>query len=277
MLDIKRLRQDPEAIAKELKRRSYDFDVESFNALEQQRKTLSIRTQELQSERNTRSKSIGQAKSKGEDIQPLLAEVAHLGDRLKQAEDDLSTVNQTLNDLVMGLPNLLHESVPAGKSEDDNVELHKWGTIPSFDFEVKDHVDLGATDGLMDLEAGAKLTGSRFVVMRSGMARMHRALIQFMLNTHIEEHGYQEVYVPYMVNANSLHGTGQLPKFEEDLFKLKGEQEYYLIPTAEVPVTNLYRDTIVNEANLPIAHVCHTPCFRSEAGSYGRDTRGLIR
>lgn len=277
MLDIKLLRQDPDAIAEQLKCRSYHFDVESFNVLEQQRKTLSVRTQELQNERNTRSKSIGQAKAKGEDIQPLLAQVADLGDRLKQAEEELSALNQSINDVVMSLPNLLDDSVPEGKSEDDNVELRKWGTIPDFDFDVKDHVDLGAVDGLMDFEAGVKLTGSRFVVMRSDMARMHRALIQFMLNTHIEEHDYKEVYVPYMVNADSLRGTGQLPKFEEDLFKLNTEQEYYLIPTAEVPVTNLFRNTIVSDTDLPIRYVCHTPCFRSEAGSYGRDTRGLIR
>ncbi|MCK5727219.1 MAG: serine--tRNA ligase [Thiotrichaceae bacterium] len=277
MLDIKRLRQNPEAIAEQLKRRSYDFDVESFNSLEQERKALSIRTQELQNERNTRSKSIGQAKAKGEDIQPLLAEIADLGDSLKTAEDELSVLNQTIHHLLMSIPNLLDESVPEGKSEDDNVELRQWGTIPHFDFTIKDHVDLGAADGLMDFEAGVKLTGARFVVMRSHMARMHRALIQFMLNTHSDEHGYQEVYVPYIVNADSLRGTGQLPKFEEDLFKLDSEQEYYLIPTAEVPVTNLFRDTIIKEADLPITHVCHTPCFRSEAGSYGRDTRGLIR
>ena len=285
MLDIKLLRNDIDAVAKQLAKRSFTLDTQAFQALEDKRKTLQTTTQDLQNERNTRSKSIGQAKAKGEDIQPLLAEVADLGDKLKSAEQDLSALQTEIDSIVMGLPNLLDEAVPAGKSEDDNVEVSTWGEPATFDFEVKDHVDLGAKDGLMDFEAASKITGSRFVVMRAGMARMHRALIQFMLDTHINENGYTELYVPYMVNEESLFGTGQLPKFAEDLYKIqngdkdadKSEQNYYLIPTAEVPVTNLVRGEIVDADSLPIKHTAHTPCFRSEAGSYGRDTRGLIR
>ena len=277
MLDIKLLRSDLAGVAEQLKKRNFTLDTAQFQALEDKRKTLQTATQELQNERNTRSKSIGQAKAKGEDIQPLLAEVADLGDKLKTAEQDLSALQTEIDDIVMGIPNLLQDSVPMGKTEDDNVEISTWGKKPSFDFEPKDHVDLGAKDGMMDFEAASKLTGSRFVVMRDGMARMHRALIQFMLDTHTAEHGYKEVYVPYMVNEDSLYGTGQLPKFAEDLFKIEGEQNYYLIPTAEVPVTNLVRDEILNADQLPMRYTAHTPCFRSEAGSYGRDTRGLIR
>ena len=285
MLDIKLLRNDIDAVAKQLAKRNFALDTSLFQALEDKRKALQTATQDLQNERNTRSKSIGQAKAKGEDIQPLLAEVADLGDKLKAAEQGLSTLQAEIDDIVMGIPNLLDDSVPEGKSEDDNVEVSKWGSPPTFDFEVKDHVDLGSPNGLMDFESASKLTGSRFVVMRAGMARMHRALIQFMLDTHINEHGYTEVYVPYMVNEESLFGTGQLPKFAEDLYKIqsgakeadKSEQNYYLIPTAEVPVTNLVRNEIVDADSLPIKYTAHTPCFRSEAGSYGRDTRGLIR
>ncbi len=277
MLDIKLLRNDLAGVAEQLKKRNFDLDTAQFQALEDKRKTLQTATQDLQNERNTRSKSIGQAKAKGEDIQPLLAEVADLGDKLKTAEQDLSALQTEIDDIVMGIPNLLQESVPMGKSEDDNIEISTWGEIPQFSFEPKDHVDLGAKNGAMDFEAASKLTGSRFVVMRDGMARMHRALIQFMLDTHTAEHGYKEVYVPYMVNEDSLYGTGQLPKFAEDLFKLEGEQNYYLIPTAEVPVTNLVRDEILDADQLPVRYTAHTPCFRSEAGSYGRDTRGLIR
>ena len=277
MLDIKRLRNDLDAVAAQLKRRGFELDVAQFQALEDKRKSLQAKTQELQNERNTRSKSIGQAKAKGEDIQPLLAEVADLGDRLKAAETELATLQGEIEQIVKGIPNLLHDSVPAGHSEADNVEISRWGEPPEFDFEPKDHVDLGVPHGWMDFEAATKLTGSRFVVMRNGMARLHRALIQFMLDTHTGEHGYTEVYVPYIVNEDSLYGTGQLPKFAEDLFKLEGEQNYYLIPTAEVPVTNLVRNEIVPENELPIQYTAHTPCFRSEAGSYGRDTRGLIR
>ena len=277
MLDIKLLRNDLAGVAEQLKKRNFVLDTAQFQALEDKRKTLQTATQDLQNERNTRSKSIGQAKAKGEDIQPLLAEVADLGDKLKTAEQDLSALQTEIDDIVMGIPNLLQDSVPMGKTEDDNVEISTWGKIPQFDFEPKDHVDLGAKDGMMDFEVASKLTGSRFVVMRDGMARMHRALIQFMLDTHTSEHGYREVYVPYMVNEDSLYGTGQLPKFAEDLFKLEGEQNYYLIPTAEVPVTNLVRGEILNADQLPMRYTAHTPCFRSEAGSYGRDTRGLIR
>ena len=277
MLDIKLLRNDLAGVAEQLKKRNFDLDTAQFQALEDKRKTLQTATQELQNERNTRSKSIGQAKAKGEDIQPLLAEVADLGDKLKTAEQDLSALQMEIDDIVMGIPNLLQDSVPEGKTEDDNVEISTWGEKPSFDFEPKDHVDLGAKNGAMDFETASKLTGSRFVVMRDGMARMHRALIQFMLDTHTSEHGYREVYVPYMVNEDSLYGTGQLPKFAEDLFKLEGEQNYYLIPTAEVPVTNIVRDEILDTDQLPMRYTAHTPCFRSEAGSYGRDTRGLIR
>ena len=277
MLDIKLLRNDLEGVADQLKKRNFELDTEQFQALEDKRKILQTATQDLQNERNTRSKLIGQAKAKGEDIKPLLAEVADLGDKLKMAEQDLSVLQTEIDDIVMGIPNLLQDSVPKGKTEDDNVEISAWGDKTAFDFEPKDHVDLGVQNGWMDFEAASKLTGSRFVVMRDGMARMHRALIQFMLDTHASEHGYKEVYVPYMVNEDSLYGTGQLPKFAEDLFKLEGEQNYYLIPTAEVPVTNLVRNEILNADQLPMRYTAHTPCFRSEAGSYGRDTRGLIR
>ena len=277
MLDIKLLRADIDAVAAQLKRRGFNLDIATFNELEARRKKLSVATQELQNERNTRSKKIGQAKAKGEDIQPLLDQVADLGGQLKAAEDELSALNKEINDMVMGTPNLLHDSVPDGENENDNVEVRCWGEPTRLNFKAKDHVDLGAPNGWMDFEAAAKLTGSRFVVMRGEMARLHRALIQFMLDTHTQQHGYQEVYVPYMVNADSLHGTGQLPKFAEDLFKLEGEQGYYLIPTAEVPVTNLVRGEILDEKDLPLMYTAHTPCFRSEAGSYGKDTRGLIR
>jgi len=230
----------------------------------------------LQAERNKSSKSIGQAKAKGEDIQPLLDAVADLGGKLDDAKGQLDKVQDQMNDLLAGIPNIPDESVPAGKSEDDNVEISRWGNPRKFDFDVRDHVDLGEALNGMDFETGAKITGSRFVVMRDQIARMHRALIQYMLNTHIDEHGYREIYTPYIVNRDSLRGTGQLPKFEEDLFRLDVEQGYYLIPTAEVPVTNTLRDEIY-DGELPLKYVCHTPCFRSEAGSYGRDVRGMIR
>ena len=277
MLDIKLLRNDPEAMAIKLKRKGYTLDVEQFRELENKRKTLQIATQNLQQERNTRSKSIGQAKAKGEDIQPLLAEVADLGEKLKQGEQQLSALQASIEAILMSIPNTPHDSVPDGLSEADNQEVFRWGEPTCFDFEVKDHVDLGLPNGWMDFEAAAKLTGSRFVVMRGAMARLHRALIQFMLDTHSTEHGYKEIYVPYMVNEDSLYGTGQLPKFAEDLFKLTDERNFYLIPTAEVPVTNLIRGEIVDADQLPMKYTAHTPCFRSEAGSYGRDTRGLIR
>ena len=277
MLDIKLLRNNIDDVAAQLLRRGYTLDVEAFNALESQRKSVQKLTQALQSERNTRSKAIGKARASGEDIQPLLDEVADMGDKLKAGEQELADIQAQIDTLVNAMPNLLDESVPAGKSEDDNVEVSTWGEPTSFDFEALDHVALGERHNWMDFAAASKLTGSRFVVLHQKMARLHRALIQFMLDTHTAEHGYQEVYVPYLVNEDSLFGTGQLPKFAEDLFKVEGEQNYYLIPTAEVPVTNLLRDEIVDESVLPLQFTAHTPCFRSEAGSYGRDTRGLIR
>ena len=277
MLDPKRLRTELDEVAAQLARRGFQLDVEKIRALEERRKILQVDTQNLQNTRNSRSKAIGQAKARGEDIQPLLAEVADLGERLKADEQALADLQIELEAIAMGIPNILDASVPDGADENDNIELRRWGTPAQFDFEPKDHVDLGLPNGWMDFDAGAKLTGSRFVVLRGAMARLHRALIQFMLDTHTQEHGYSEVYTPYMVNADSLRGTGQLPKFEADLFKLNNEQGYYLIPTAEVPVTNLARDTITEAADLPVKYACHTPCFRSEAGSYGKDTRGLIR
>jgi len=276
MLDPKRLRTELDEVAQQLARRDYQLDTARIAELEEERKSLQVKTQNLQNERNTRSKSIGKAKAAGEDIQPLLAEVADLGDQLKAAEDALHQVQSALQGIVLGIPNLPHESVPAGKDEEDNREERRWGDIPAFDFEPKDHVDLGESLGGLDFDMAAKLTGSRFVVMSGALARLHRALTQFMLDTHATEHGYTEVYVPYIVNADSLHGTGQLPKFEEDLFHLEGT-DFYLIPTAEVPVTNLVRDAIVDADELPTRWVAHTPCFRSEAGAYGRDTRGMIR
>ncbi|MDX1335283.1 MAG: serine--tRNA ligase [Gammaproteobacteria bacterium] len=277
MLDPKLLRSDLDQTAATLARRGFSLDIEKFNELEEKRKVIQVKTQELQSERNTRSKEIGKAKAQGEDIQPLLDQVASLGDQLKDSESELRDLQAELDAMLMGIPNLPDDSVPDGDDEDANVEIRRWGEPKQMDFEPKDHVDLGAHDGLMDFEAGSKLTGSRFTVMRGAMARLHRALIQFMLDTHTQEHGYQEVYVPFMVNSDSLKGTGQLPKFEEDLFKLTSEQGYYLIPTAEVPVTNLVRDEIIDDDAMPMRYACHTPCFRSEAGSYGKDIRGLIR
>jgi seryl-tRNA synthetase len=277
MLDIKLLRNDPEAMAEKLKRKGYHLDVAQFVQLENTRKSLQMATQDLQQERNTRSKSIGQAKAKGEDIQPLLAEVADLGEKLKQGEQELVALQADIERIVMGIPNTVHDSVPDGLSEEDNQEIATWREPTAFDFEPKDHVDLGLPNGWLDFEAAAKLTGSRFVVMRGAMARLHRALIQFMLDTHTDEHGYHEIYVPYMVNEDSLYGTGQLPKFAEDLFQLTDDRNFYLIPTAEVPVTNLIRGEILDADQLPMKYTAHTPCFRSEAGSYGRDTRGLIR
>lgn len=277
MLDPKLLRADLAGVSENLLRRGYELDVEQFNRLESTRRTLQTETQGLQNERNSSAKAIGQAKAKGEDIQPLLDNVASIGDKLKFAEKELSELQSELDALVSGIPNLLHESVPAGKDDAENVELRRWGSPKEFDFEVLDHVDICASSGTMDFETGAKLAGSRFVVMRSEVARLHRALAQFMLDVHIEEHGYTEINVPLMVNRETLRGTGQLPKFEEDLFKLTDERNFYMIPTAEVPVTNTVRGEIVEESALPLKYTCHSMCFRSEAGSYGRDTRGLIR
>jgi len=277
MLDQKLLRTDIDAVAKQLAKHGYELDINKFNELEAQRKDLSVKTQDLQNERNTKSKGIGKAKANGEDIAPLLAEVSTVGDDLDAAKKQLDEVQAEIHQIMMGMPNILHESVPEGKSEDDNIEIRKWGEPTTLDFEAKDHVELGAPNDWLDFETAAKLTGSRFVVMRGDMARMHRALIQFMLDLHTSEHGYEEVYVPFLVNADSLRGTGQLPKFEEDLFAVKGESEYYLIPTAEVPITNMVRGEIVDAKDMPVKYTAHTPCFRSEAGSYGRDTRGMIR
>ena len=277
MLDPQILRNDLQGTAAKLARRGFTLDVEALQALETERKAVQVATQELQNERNTRSKSIGKAKAAGEDIQPLLDEVAELGDKLKAGETELSEIQTQLNAILLGIPNILSDEVPDGKSEDDNVELRRVGEPTELDFEAKDHVDLGAGLGMMDFEVATKLTGSRFSYMNGPLASMHRALTQFMLDTHSRKHGYAEVYVPYLVNSDSLHGTGQLPKFGEDLFALKGDQEFYLIPTAEVPVTNIVRDEILDVAQLPMKFVAHTPCFRSEAGSYGKDTRGMIR
>ncbi|MET0090529.1 MAG: serine--tRNA ligase [Candidatus Thiodiazotropha sp.] len=277
MLDPRLLRNNLEEVARQLLRRGYVLDTQRISELEEQRKSLQVEAQDLQNERNSRSKSIGKAKAAGEDIQPLLAEVAELGDRLKSRQDALTQVQGELSEITLGIPNLPDASVPDGKDESDNREERRWGEPGVYDFEPRDHVDLGDISGLLDFEAAARITGSRFAVMAGPLARMHRALIQFMLDTHTREHGYTEVYVPYMVNADSLRGTGQLPKFEEDLFKLCGESGYYLIPTAEVPVTNLTRDQIIEADYMPRKWVAHTPCFRSEAGSYGKDTRGMIR
>ncbi len=276
MLDPKRLRSEPEAIAALLARRGFTLEVKRLRELEAERKALQVRTQELQNERNTRSKSIGRAKAAGEDIQPLLDEVASLGEQLKAAEAALAEVQQALRAIHLGIPNIPHESVPEGRDEADNREERTWGEIPQFDFEPRDHVAIGEVLGGLDFDAAAKLTGSRFVVMHGAVARLHRALTQFMLDVHTTEHGYSETYVPYMVNSDSLRGTGQLPKFAEDLFHVEAT-DYYLIPTAEVPVTNLVRDVILEAGELPRKWVAHTPCFRSEAGAYGRDTRGMIR
>jgi len=277
MLDQKQLRTDIESVAKNLAKHGYQLDINKFNELEAQRKDLSVKTQDLQNERNTKSKSIGKAKASGEDITPLLAEVSTLGDDLDAAKKQLDDVQGQIHEMMMGMPNLLDDSVPEGKSEDDNIEVRKWGEPKALDFEAKDHVELGAPNDWLDFETAAKITGSRFVVMRGDMARLHRALIQFMLDLHTSDHGYEEVYVPFLVNRDSLKGTGQLPKFEEDLFALKGESEYYLIPTAEVPITNISRGEIIDAKDMPVKYTAHTPCFRSEAGSYGRDTRGMIR
>jgi seryl-tRNA synthetase len=276
MLDAKLIRNDPDAIRERLALRGFAFDVAQFNTLEAKRRALQIETERLQNERNARSKEIGRRKGAGEDVSALLAEVAGLGDRLASVKASFESVQRDMNDLLLGIPNLPDASVPPGVSEDDNVELRRWREPPEFNFEPRDHVDLGAGTAL-DFEVASRMSGSRFVVIHHQLARLQRALTQFMLDLHTIEHGYREVYVPYLVNADALFGTGQLPKFAEDQFKVAGDSELYLIPTAEVPVTNLYRERIVEFEALPIRHVCHTPCFRSEAGSYGRDTRGMIR
>jgi seryl-tRNA synthetase len=276
MLDAHLLRQDLDGVARTLLKRGLTLDTAAIQRLEQERKRIQVETQELQQQRNTRSKEIGKAKASGQDVAPLLAEVADLGDRLKNCEDMLARTQEELGAILRTIPNLPHASVPEGTGEADNVEVRRWGTPREFPFPTKDHADLGEALGLLDFETGTLIASSRFVVMRGPLARLHRALIQLMLDTHTQEHGYEEVNVPYLVNPESLFGTGQLPKFAEDQFHV-GKQDLYLIPTAEVPVTNMVRDKILDAASLPQKFVCHSPCFRSEAGSYGKDTRGMIR
>ena len=278
MLDPKLLRSDLDQVVEKLKIKNFDFDADEFRKLEEERKHLQVSTENLQGERNSRSRAIGDAKGRGEDIQPLLDEVASLGAQLKAAEVELEALQSNLDAVLNGVPNIPDESVPAGNSEDDNIEVLTWGEIPTFDFEVRDHIDIGEALGGLNFERAAKLSGARFVSMTGPLVSMHRALIQFMINQHIQHHGYTEAYTPYLVNAAALYGTGQLPKFEQDLFHIKSENhDLYLIPTAEVPVTNFVADTIQEADKLPLKYVAHTPCFRSEAGSYGRDTRGMIR
>ena len=282
MLESKLLRGNIDFVVEQLKRRNFSFDVAEFNKLEDQRKVIQVQTQDLQNLRNTKSKAIGQAKASGESIEPLLEEVSDLGEKLDNAKAVLNDLQLKIDEIVMAIPNIPHPSVPEGQSEDENIELSKWGEPKKFDFEPKDHVDLGEMHGI-DFAAAAKISGSRFVVITGTVAKLQRALTQFMLDQHTEKNGYTETYAPYLVNADSLTGTGQLPKFEADLFKthLHGEEgeakALYLIPTAEVPVTNIVRDSILKDSELPLKFVAHTPCFRSEAGSYGKDTRGLIR
>ncbi|WP_250460771.1 serine--tRNA ligase [Microbulbifer litoralis] len=278
MLDPKLIRTQMDQVAAALKKRGVELDTAKLEKLEERRKELQVRTEALQSERNSKSKNIGRAKAAGEDIAPLLKEVESLGGELDKAKNALGELQAELDEVLYALPNLPDESVPEGESEDDNVEVRRWGQPRQFDFDIQDHVDLGAKLGGLDFEMATKLTGSRFAVMTGQLAKLHRALAQFMLDTHIEEHGYREANVPVIVNVDSLYGTSQLPKFEEDLFKLTDERGFYLIPTAEVPLTNFYRDEIVEDADsLPHKFVAHTTCFRSEAGSHGRDTRGMIR
>jgi seryl-tRNA synthetase len=277
MLDSRLIRADLEQVESQLARRSFNLDTAAFRALEARRREVQAHTQQLQSERNSRSKRVGQAKARGEDIAPLLAEVQSVGDDLKRLEGELDEIQLGLEALLLAVPNILDADVPEGRSESDNVEIHRWGVPVTFDFEPKDHVELGGRLGLMDFEAAAKIAGSRFVALHGPLCRLQRALAQFMMDLHTTNHGYVETYVPFMVNADSLRGTGQLPKFEADLFKVAHEPDYYLIPTAEVPVTNLVRDDIIDAEKMPLKFVSHTPCFRSEAGSYGKDTRGMIR
>jgi seryl-tRNA synthetase len=281
MLDIKFLRENPQKVYESLKTRGFDFDVEEFTKLEQSRKSLQVATQELQNKRNTISKSIGQTKASGGDIKPLLAQVDEFGEKLDNNKKELDVILGNIKDITLGLPNIPSLDAPIGTSEEENKVISSWGEKPKFDFEVADHADIAENIGI-DFATASKVTGTRFAVMQGDIAKLHRALIQFMLDTHTQN-GYLETYVPYLVNADSLYGTGQLPKFEADLFKtsLHGEEgdakELYLIPTAEVPLTNMVRDEIIEEKDLPLKFTAHTPCFRSEAGSYGRDTRGLIR
>ena len=277
MLDPKLLRADIDSVAAQLKRKSYDLDVSRFTRLEQKRKSLQVETQELQSVRNQRSKEIGAAKGRGEDIGPIKLEMDQLANNLKEKEQQLQTLQDELQTWMAEIPNLPDDSVPAGADEQDNEIIRTWGEPTQLAFEPKDHVDIGEGLKQLDSEAATKITGSRFTILKSDLARLQRALVQLMLDMHTRQHGYTEVYVPYIVNNESLLGTGQLPKFKDDLFQLNTDNEFYLIPTAEVPVTNIMRDAIADAQDLPIKYVCHSPCFRSEAGSYGKDTRGLIR
>lgn len=277
MLDPRLLRENPQYVAEQLQTRGFQFDVDSFVALDERRKALQVATQALQNERNQRSKEIGLAKARNEDIEPMRAEVNRIGETLERKKTELAATLEQIEAISLRLPNLPHASTPIGRNELDNQEVRCWGKIPSFNFEVKSHDELGEALEQMDFALAAKITGSRFVVLKAQLARLHRALTQFMLNEHVDVHGYEEIYVPYIVNADSLLGTGQLPKFEEDLFKLTGDAGYYLTSTAEIPVTNTVRDSILDVASFPIRYVCHSPCFRSEAGSYGKDTKGMIR
>ncbi len=277
MIDPKTLRQSAAEVAANLARRGFEFDANGYLALDERRKSLQVETERLQSERNTSAKSIGKAKAQGEDIEPLLAAVKQLGERLEASEAALQDVQAELRDIELGLPNLIADDVPVGHTEDDNTEVRRWGEPSDLGFEARDHIELGEQLGQLDFDAASRISGARFVVMTGPLARLQRALIQFMLDTHTSEHGYAETYVPYLVKSHALIGTGQLPKFEEDQFKTIDETPFYLIPTAEVPVTNLARDTIFDAETLPIRYVAHTPCFRSEAGSHGQDTRGMIR
>ncbi len=275
MLDLKTLRQRPEEVMEALKRRGFDLDLKLFQTLEEERKRLQSETETLQNQRNTVSKTIGKAKAGGDDVSTLVADVGDLGGRLEAAKKDFDQVQERARDFLLEIPNVPDPSVPIGSGEDENVEIRTWGAKTSFNFEPADHVELAGS--WLDLAAAARMTGSRFAVLKGPLARLQRALIQFMLDTHTKEHGYEEIYVPYMVNRESLEVTGQLPKFEEDLFSVGAEADYFLIPTAEVPVTNMVRDQILDSEDMPLKMVCHSPCFRSEAGSYGRDTRGIIR
>lgn len=278
MLDPQLLRNDIESVATALKIKGHDLDVAAFQTLEAERKALQVASEELQAKRNARSKDIGKTKATGGDVDALMQEVASFADQQKTAQQKLEKVKEAMSEITSVLPNVPHASVPAGENENDNVELEKWGDPKQYDFDVKDHVDLGEGLGGLDFDVATKITGSRFVVMKGALARLHRALIQYMLDTHTEQHGYQETYVPYLANADSLIGTGQLSKFgDHDLYATQEQDGYYLIPTAEVPVTNIVRDVILSGDELPLKMVAHTPCFRREAGSYGRDTRGMIR
>lgn len=277
MIDPKLLRTELDTVAEKLAKRGYELDKAFWQQVEEQRKSIQVKTEELQAKKNAGAKQVGLMKRNGENTDALMAEMATISSEMKQAEDALKALQEKIQAAALTIPNLPDDSVPAGKDENDNVEMRRWGEPRQFDFAVKDHSDLGENLGLLDFEMAAKLTGSRFSVLKGQLAKLNRALIAFMLTTHTDKYGYTEMYVPYMVNADSLLGTGQLPKFEEDLFKLRGEKEYYLIPTSEVPLTNSVRDKILDPEALPIKMTAHTPCFRSEAGSAGRDTRGLIR